>query len=815
MKIATLPKPDEEPGISPAPCDLELERALLAMVIADNAMLDDLAPLQPEDLYDHIHGAVLASALELRKEKRPVNLVTLRARFGQVPFPAGGSVVDYLGALSPNGQLPALADLVASLRELRLRRDMLSLGERIASMSWDQVAGPSTLLADAKVSLDALHAECAPPQNTVLTAAQAIDELMDRVRNGDQSQYVSSGFLDLDRMTGGFAKKNYHILAGRPGMGKELHIDEPILMANGTWKRNGDLRLGDRVASVDGAPSRVSGVFPQGKKQLYMVTFSDGRQVEAGADHLWLVHYRHWDAPRTLSTLKLISMLERVRYKDRLWIDRVNGVFGANRALPVDPYVLGALLANGSLSKGDGVQMTTPYEEVVSQVAMAIGDRGSVRPASKGITYGVCGTKQKNDVLDGLRKLGLMGLKSEHKFIPSEYLSADRTARANLLRGLLDGDGWVEKFGATRYATSSKRLADDIRALVWSLGGTASLAEKMPKYTHRGRHLDGLVSYVINIAFDGGCAEFLTVQSKRERTLSRVGKPRLTIDSIVPTRCAEAQCISVTHPSRLFVTKDYIVTHNTTVAVAFSARAARAGHGVLAFSLEMSRQQWMARVLADAAWQSTGSVAYSDALRSRLDEHQIRRFEAAAQERRDHPFFIDDSSGLKVTDIRQRIKRVRDDLAKDGMSLDMVVIDQLSKVEPTKAYRDLRGAYEEISKHMQQMAKDEDVALILLHQLSRGVEGRDNKRPNLADLRETGAIEQDADMVMFAFRQSYYLERQREDNNDQEQARQEALANCRNMLEIGIAKQRNGPTDTVDLYVDMAANAIRDKWRGG
>lgn len=473
MKLATLPQPNEEPGVAPAPCDLELERALLAMVIADNALLDDLQPLQPEDLYDHIHGSVLAAALDLRREKRPVNLITLRARFGQVPFPTGGSVIEYLGSLSPNGQIPALADLVGSLRELRMRRDMLSLGERIASMAWDQVAGPSALLADAKIAVDQLHAECLPTKNPVLTAAEAIDELMDRIRNGDRSQRVPSGFTDLDRLTGGFARKEYHILAGRPGMGK------------------------------------------------------------------------------------------------------------------------------------------------------------------------------------------------------------------------------------------------------------------------------------------------------------------------------------------------------SSVAVVFGARAARAGHGVLVFSLEMTRQQWMARVLADAAWQSAGSVAYADALRSRLDEHQIRRFEQAAQDRREYPLFIDDSSGLKVMDIRQRIKQVRETLAKDGMSLDMVIIDQLSKVEPTKVYRDLRSAYEEISKHMQQMAKDEDIALILLHQLSRGVEGRDNKRPNLADLRETGAIEQDADMVMFAFRQSYYLERQREDDADREAARQEALANCRNMLEIGVAKQRNGPTDTVDLYVDMAANAIRDKWRGG
>src|SRR5262245_3246174 len=119
----------------------------------------------------------------------------------------------------------------------------------------------------------------------------------------------------------------------------------------------------------------------------------------------------------------------------------------------------------------------------------------------------------------------------------------------------------------------------------------------------------------------------------------------------------------------------------------------------------------------------------------------------------------------------------------------------------------------EISEAMAHLAKSENVAVLALHQLNRAVEGRDNKRPTLSDLRDAGNLEQDADMVMFAYRPAYYLERMKFDDQKTEADRVDKLEATRNILELIIAKQRNGPTGTVELFCDMAANAIRDKWR--
>jgi replicative DNA helicase len=117
----------------------------------------------------------------------------------------------------------------------------------------------------------------------------------------------------------------------------------------------------------------------------------------------------------------------------------------------------------------------------------------------------------------------------------------------------------------------------------------------------------------------------------------------------------------------------------------------------------------------------------------------------------------------------------------------------------------------EISDGLCSLAKEQDVAVLALHQLNRGTEGRENKRPTLADLRNSGDLEQDADVVCFAYRESYYLERMKYDAGSQNELQREAaLEGCRNTLELLIAKNRNGPTTTVTLYCDMACNVVRD-----
>src|SRR6185503_6843681 len=148
------------------------------------------------------------------------------------------------------------------------------------------------------------------------------------------------------------------IVAGRPSMGKAQALDARIKTRTG-WKEMGELQVGDALASIDGAPSIVTGVYPQGVRQVYRLTFTDGRSAEACAEHLWRVHARTWEQPRILSTSDLMDLVDD-RPVNRFWIDRVSGHFGHDEALPVEPWALGASL--GARQGGVVVESRIPVE---------------------------------------------------------------------------------------------------------------------------------------------------------------------------------------------------------------------------------------------------------------------------------------------------------------------------------------------------------------------------------------------------------------------------------------------------------------------
>lgn len=250
----------------------------------------------------------------------------------------------------------------------------------------------------------------------------------------------------------------------------------------------------------------------------------------------------------------------------------------------------------------------------------------------------------------------------------------------------------------------------------------------------------------------------------------------------------------------------------TTVANSAMLRTAKAGHGVLMFSLEMSKRDLMARCLADLAWSTDRRIQYADALAGRLPDRDLHLLAQTASQRRDLPFVIDDQRGLTLAEIGARTRAEAQKMERKGVKLGLVVIDHLGLIKPTSRYAGNKvQEVGEISDGLATLAKDQNVAVLALHQLNRGTESQENKRPSLANLRNSGDIEQDADLICFAYRESYYLERMKCDPGTQaEIQRQAALEGCANTLELMVAKNRNGPTTTVTLYCDMGSNAVRD-----
>ncbi len=234
------------------------------------------------------------------------------------------------------------------------------------------------------------------------------------------------------------------------------------------------------------------------------------------------------------------------------------------------------------------------------------------------------------------------------------------------------------------------------------------------------------------------------------------------------------------------------------------------GGSVGFFSLEMSSEQLANRILAAEA-----RIKSHELLSGKISESQFKSFLEVARDLERIPLYIDDTPALAISQLAARARRL-----KRQHDLDVLVVDYLQLVRPASSKDQNRvNEVSEISQGLKAIAKDLNIPVIALSQLSRKVEERDDKRPQLADLRESGSIEQDADVVMFVYRESYYHDRAKPPEDDERfpdwQARAEKL---HGRAEVIIGKQRHGPIGTVDLHFEDSftkfSDPVRDRIAG-
>ncbi|GAB4386889.1 replicative DNA helicase [Albidovulum sp.] len=263
------------------------------------------------------------------------------------------------------------------------------------------------------------------------------------------------------------------------------------------------------------------------------------------------------------------------------------------------------------------------------------------------------------------------------------------------------------------------------------------------------------------------------------------------------------------HPSDLLILAGRPSMGKTSLAtnMAFNiARAHRRGRrpdgsegtvngGVVAFfSLEMSAAQLAARILSEASELPSEQIRRGD-----LSEAEFRRFVEAAKSLETCPLYIDDTPALPISQVTARCRRL-----KRTHGLDVVFVDYLQLLRGTSRTENRVQEIAEISMGLKALAKELEIPVVALSQLSRQVENRDDKRPQLSDLRESGSIEQDADVVMFVFREEYYREREKPGDHDMEAMAkwQEVMEQVHGRAEVIIGKQRHGPIGTVELSFD-------------
>jgi len=387
-------------------------------------------------------------------------------------------------------------------------------------------------------------------------------------------------------------KKFGGILGFGTGLGKAQPLTSKVLTPDG-WKLMGDLKIGDDVFAYDGSVVKVTGVFPQGKKEIYECTFSDGSKTKCCKEHLWFTetkkdrrNNKHDGGDNCSVTIDRGSVKSLNDIKSTLIsgtrknhkIPMVMPIDFNEKDVLINPYLLGVLLGDGNFTHKT-VTFTNSEKQVSDEINTIIENEYSsnvslmkrVFDEKHACTFGISrlSNKHENVITTALKHYGLMGCGSDEKFIPSDYLFSSFDQRLLLLRGLMDTDGYVSKDGITvQFYSTSIMLADGIIDLVRSFGGIAWKKEKLPTFKYKGEMMEGKPCYIVSIRMPSSINPFFL-----ERKACKV-KPKT---KYLPTRYfvdvqsvgfEEAQCISIDHHSHLYITDDYIVTHNTFTALA-------------------------------------------------------------------------------------------------------------------------------------------------------------------------------------------------------------------------------------------------------
>ena len=387
------------------------------------------------------------------------------------------------------------------------------------------------------------------------------------------------------------------LLAGDMGSGKGRRVSDPVLTPSGL-RPAGEIAVGDELVGRDGKPARVLGVYPQGEQPLYKLTFTDKTTSVVDGAHLWAVHspvQKRLGRPgKVLSTQDLAKGPLRDAAGNLKWYipicDPVQ--FAAGGPLPVDPYVLGALLGDGSYTDST-ITLASDDAFIVEEVGRLLPDGSQVvvipmterRRAALATERGVEPDQVRDQafrlrgsqmVRSALKDMGMWGARAWEKSVPQQYLLADELSRRALLQGLLDTDGGIASTSkspsSVEFCSTSEQLVDDVTWLVQSLGGTTrKSAPRRTSYTYRGEKRLGRPSWRLSIQLPAGVSPF-RLPRKADAYRERVKyQPSRGIVSVEPAGVGETVCFQVDADDHLFLLDQFHVTHNTTVSLALCA----------------------------------------------------------------------------------------------------------------------------------------------------------------------------------------------------------------------------------------------------
>jgi replicative DNA helicase len=713
------------------PQNIEVEEAILGGILLDPEAIGRVAEkLIPEAFYIPTHTDIYKACLDLNGQGKPTDLLTLTDwLIDQKQLEKIGGQAKLIQLLERTVSAVNIDSLAVLVMDKYIRRELIKAGTEVTQLGYAADRPLEIVLDESEQQiLNLTQARpkqgLTPIKEIVATTYQDIQDRHDQLIPPG----LTSDFSDLDGMTGGFQRSDLIIIAGRPSMGKCLAYDSEIVLADGSIKTIQELyhQQEAEILTLNNnwqfSLIKPSAYIDDGIKPVFKVTTRLGRSIETTLTHPYLTS----DGWRKLAEIKV---------GDKIAVPHIVPIFG-KEVLPNE-------------------RLANLIEELES-----------------------C---NEND----------------DAYIPSEVFTLTQSQITLVLVNVFDSDGY-EAFTTgeenwINHSANSKKLVKQVQHLLLRFG---IIAEIEPRLSDRD--YPSIFKWRLAIRDDLSMKIyteiFCTYGNAREdgfiisqnSSFKRFDDNQIYWDEIISIEyTGEKQVYDLTIPdTHNFVAND-ICVHNTAISLNIAYNMARLHKlPVLVFSLEMSKDQLVQRLIASEAGVDSNRLRAG-----RISPNEWDSVYKAVDRISELPIYIDDNASMMLMEMRSQARKLQ---AEHGGTLGLIMIDYLQLMEGSSDNR-----VQEISKitrGLKGLARELQVPLIALSQLSRGVEARNNKRPMMSDLRESGSIEQDADLIIMLYRDAYY----NPDTPD------------RDITELIITKHRNGPTGVVKLVFDPGLTKFKN-----
>lgn len=323
----------------------------------------------------------------------------------------------------------------------------------------------------------------------------------------------------------------------------------------------GELKVGSEVLTPTGK-AKILEYYPQGIKDVYEITLQDGRKVKAGLNHLWkIIEFRGTEKVVTTEFFLNKKLKRGAKGKEYYgyYLPQNREVQYSKKDLKIHPYVLGSLIGDGSLTKGS-ILFSTSDNESLEKIKNLLGEDYEIHHKS-GYQYSIVYTKCKsiNPLGRELKRLGLR-CNAKNKFIPEDYKYSSIEDRFELVRGLMDTDGNSSKNSSARFTNTSEQLVDDLAYVLRSLG--IRVKKSVVNTIKYNNSFTKSLCYLLSISTD---KEIFSLKRKQENIRKKnYNTEKIAIISVVKLDYKEeSSCILLDSKDHLYLTRDYIVTHNS------------------------------------------------------------------------------------------------------------------------------------------------------------------------------------------------------------------------------------------------------------